>query len=259
MKRACSEKKCLNVCTSRGRRSLPQASRHLRTVTLLLEANLTGDYKLKPVLVHHAENPRALKGYDETSLPVHWFANSSFLDDGPDFPGLQQDAAGARAEGVLHVSGPPLLYPYGPQLRSLPSPNVAVLAFGHQVFLPPNTTFLLQLMDQGVIKMFKAHYLQKSWRSLSMKCYVSLDELEESCIRGEWKKLCPHLTVDFGGFDLTELLSKERIKCFELLRKVGLDEVEEDDVDSLLEAMNWRSSGISWRRRWKLSSILRHQ
>ena len=35
-------------------------------------------------------------------------------------------------------------------------------------------------MDQGVIKMFKAHYLQKSWCSLSIKCEVSLDELEKA-------------------------------------------------------------------------------
>ena len=40
-------------------------------------ANLTGDCKLKPVLVCHAENLHALKGYDKTSLPVQWFANSS--------------------------------------------------------------------------------------------------------------------------------------------------------------------------------------
>ena len=44
---------------------------------LLLGANLTGECKLKPVLFDHAENPRALKGYDKTSLLVHWFSDST--------------------------------------------------------------------------------------------------------------------------------------------------------------------------------------
>ena len=48
-----------------------------------------------------------------------------------------------------------------------------------------------------------------------------------------WKKLCPDLAVYFGGFDLSERLSKERLKCLELEKKVGLDEVEEEDVDSV--------------------------
>ena len=137
---------------------------------------------------------------------------------------------------------------------------------------------LLQPMDQGVIKMFKAHYLQKTWRALSMKCDVSLDELEkaaqapkkteeelqkdvvqchwrsytirdaiwhvrdawkevtESCIRGTWKKLCPEFAIDFGGFDLSERLSEERLSL-ELARKVSLDELEEEDVNSLLETI----------------------
>ena len=159
---------------------------------------------------------------------------------------------------------------------------------------PPNTTSLLQPMDQGVIKMFKAHYLQKSRRSLSMKCDVSLDELEkatqapkktevevqkdvvrrhwksyafcdalwhvrdawkemtESCICGVWKKLYPELTVDFEGFDLSERFSE---KCLELVRRVGLDEIEEDDITLSWSqsarscrqrgSKNWRSSGVS--------------
>ena len=73
------------------------------------------------------------------------------------------------------------------------------------VFLPPNITSLLQPMDQGVIKMFKAHFLQKSWHSLGMKCDVSFDELEEAAqapenqvelqkdlVRQHWKSYIIH-------------------------------------------------------------------
>ena len=95
----------------------------------LLGYNLMGDCKLKPVMVYHTKNPRALKGYAKTNLPAcplvckfHW------LNDGTHFPDVQQDVLGARVEKVMHISGPPLLYPEGSRQRSLPSPHVAGLA-----------------------------------------------------------------------------------------------------------------------------------
>ena len=162
-----------------------------------------------------------------------------------------------------------------PALGFWPEKHIPFHANIKFVFLPPNTTSLLQPMDQGMIRMFKTHFQQKSWRSLSLKCDVSLEELEkaaqapenpvelqkdvvwwhwksytiydahwhvrdawrevtQSCIHGSWKKFCPHLAVDFGGFDLSDGLSKE---CLELTRKVGLDEIEEDDLESLLESI----------------------
>ena len=39
------------------------------------------------------------------------------------------------------------------------------------------------------------------------------------------------------GFDGSERLSEERLKCLELARKVRLNEIEEEDVDSLLETI----------------------
>ena len=62
--------------------------------------------------------------------------------------------------------------------------------------------------------------------------------MTESCICGAWKKLCPDHAVDFGGFDLSEGLSRDCFKCLELARRVGLDEIEEEDVDGLLESIS---------------------
>ena len=61
-------------------------------------------------------------------------------------------------------------------------------------------------------------------------------EVTESCISGAWKKLCPEFAVDFKGFDLSERLLEECLKCLELARKVGLNKIKED-VDSLLETI----------------------
>jgi hypothetical protein len=46
-------------------------------LTLLLGGNADGDFKLKPLLVYNSENPRVLKGYTKTKLPVIWKSNKS--------------------------------------------------------------------------------------------------------------------------------------------------------------------------------------
>ena len=61
--------------------------------------------------------------------------------------------------------------------------------------------------------------------------------MTEFCIRGDWKKLCPLFATDFRGFNLSKKLSEDRLKRFKLAGKVGLDELEEEDIDSLLETI----------------------
>ena len=73
------------------------------------------------------------------------------------------------------------------------------------------------------------------WRSYTIcdtlwHVHDAWKEVTESCICGTWKKLCPHLAIDFKGFDLTKRLSEEYLKCLEVVRKIGLDELEEDNV-----------------------------
>ena len=49
------------------------------------------------------------------------------------------------------------------------------------------------------------------------------------------KKLCQQFAIDFKGFNLTEKLSEERLKCLELAKKFGPDKLEEEGIDSLLQ------------------------
>lgn len=131
-------------------------------------------------------------------------------------------------------------------------------------FLPPNTTSLLQPMDQGVIKTFKAYYTRRSFahlhkamrqnNELSVKEFwkqfnileavriigESWDEISQKTLNGVWKKLCPFFfstetqAEAVPGPDEISNVIKDVV---ELGRQINL-EVDSDDVQELLDSHN---------------------
>lgn len=124
-------------------------------LTLLLSGNASGDMKLKPLLVYHSQNPRALKNIAKGSLSVVQKSNSKAWVTQAIFQDCFFHHFITKIEKYC--------------LEKDVSLNILLLldnALGHppfnvkEVHLLLNTTALIQLMDQGVIVTLKKYYLR---------------------------------------------------------------------------------------------------
>jgi len=135
-------------------------------VTLLLGSNASGDCKLKPLLINKYAKPNCFKKQVMSDLPVYWASNHNAWMTGELFNQWLKDHFVPDVTAYLTEINKEvkiLLLVDNATSHKLDDENTEKFPFLTVEFLPPNTTSIIQPMDQGVIANFKRIYLTNSW------------------------------------------------------------------------------------------------
>lgn len=122
-------------------------------ITVMLGSNMTGSDKLKNLVVAKSAKPRCFNGVNISSLPVLYRSNKKAWMTSELFNQCLCDwnrKLQTLCRKVLLI------------IDNCPAHNLIGNYTNIEIhFLPPNTTSVLQPMDQGVINSFKSHYRRR--------------------------------------------------------------------------------------------------
>ncbi|KAM6223841.1 tigger transposable element-derived protein 1 [Rhynchocyon petersi] len=227
---------------------------------LLLGGNAAGDFKLKPLLVYHSENPAALKGYSKPNLPVIWRSDKKAWATRGIFhewftyffcPAVEKYCAqnNLTNKALLILDGAPC---HPGNLSDL-SDHVRV------EYLHDRTADLIQPMGQGVASIFKAHYLRRTfehileatdgedkaavrefWRAYSIMDAVdnialAWEGLKPATMNTVWKKIWPEC-VQFQSFPWSDNMAQLQRDIVTLAKHVACDGLVEANVARVLQS-----------------------
>uniref|UniRef100_A0ABD2X0P4 HTH CENPB-type domain-containing protein n=1 Tax=Trichogramma kaykai TaxID=54128 RepID=A0ABD2X0P4_9HYME len=208
-------------------------------------------------IIREKETPRALKGKDKKFLPVFWRSNKTAWVTKVNFKEwffqvFVPDVKEYLAKENLSMKILLLLdncASHGDEIM-LAHPNVEIL------FLPPNTTSLIQPMDQTVIATFKSYYLRRImkdmlrfakkyrdddqqavkifWKKFSILDGLGLigeswQEISEQTLNASWSKLLPELVFGSDSRNYEQTLES----VIGLTREVGgpgFEDVQESEI-----------------------------
>lgn len=235
-------------------------------LTLLLCSNASGDFRVKPLLVYHSENPRAFKHVNKFQLGVQWRANPKARMTRQIFVDWVNEVFGPSVKKYLSEHNLPqraLLVlddapAHPPGLQESISED---FRFIEVKFLPPNTTPLLQPMNQQVIANFKKLYtkavfkkcfdvtsdteltLKEFWKSQfnilhSVGLIVkSWQEVSNRTLNSAWRKLYPEAVPESKSGGLGEEPDSVVEDIVSMGKSMGL-EVNDEDIEELVEEHN---------------------
>ncbi|UYV72683.1 hypothetical protein LAZ67_10000293 [Cordylochernes scorpioides] len=230
-------------------------------VTLLLCSNASGDRMLKPLLVNRSLKPRALKGKDLNTLPVHWMANKKAWVTTAIFTEWFNKCFVPEVENYMKEMGLEfkilLILDNAPGHPNLEHPNIKV------VFFPPNTTSLIQPLDQGIISTFKKYYVKftfqfifdklesdtitvtEVWKQFNiLNCVdhvaLAIAEIKSQTLNACWKAAWPECVSKKNESNRTTIVTSDIISIAKEIGGEGFDDFGEHDIEELLvdEALN---------------------
>lgn len=212
-------------------------------VTLVMCGNAAG-FMIKPGLIYRSKNPRALKNKNKDALPVYWMYNSkawmtkALNQDWFKYCFIPEVKRYLRGKG-LDFKVLLLTDNAGGHADDLSYDGVKI------EFLPPNTTSLIQPMDQGIIRAFKALYTHNTLQHLvesvdldpdfSLKNYWcgytiascllniqrAIQEMKTGTLNSCWKKLWPEAVQNATGSSVDELHHSAVDSAVNLVKQLG--------------------------------------
>ena len=162
-------------------------------VTILACANATGDHKLSLTMIGKAKNPRALKGLSINAFPLNYtHQKSAWMTSGIFQDWFFHEFIPATVEYLKAKKLPAKALLLMDNAPSHPSTELLQSKDGNIkcLFLPPNTTSLIQPMDQGVLESMKRRYRKELLRKLLLAdSAASPEDDPELTVVDFWKKL----------------------------------------------------------------------
>lgn len=225
-------------------------------VTLLMCSNASGDYMMKPMLVYKSINPRVMKHVCKSKLPIYWTANRKAWVTTETFkmwffkcfvPSVEKYLKQKNQDfKVLLILDNAPSHP-----KDLYHSNVKI------IFLPPNTTALLQPLDQGIIATFKAIYIRKSlewilnkiesedigvvkaWKLFTiLDCITLIDssmkEIKPTTLCSCWKKIWPDSIQSVNPIQSSQIIIESIVELAKSLGGEGFDDITGEEFEELL-------------------------
>ena len=201
-------------------------------LTVMLACSALGE-KLKPFVIGKAENPRCFKGIDKSKLPVKWAFNRKAWMTMDIFKDWVSDLNSQMRRSNRRI----LIF-----LDNATS-HSHDLKFSHVElkFLPPGTTSVLQPLDLGIIRAFKARYRKRLIKHLLTK----LDICEKASEIAKSVSVLDCIYWINASWRETELSTIR--KCF---LRAGMiqddDRIDDDDSDDDVPLMELVRSNLGY-------------